>query len=339
MAPSPRDALPNASARLPKHGLRSSQTRCALFLLCLRWSTASATATTLDLLHEPAALKALATYQSDLPPPGADANMTRSFTTREQYATFVTWLIGQVTAIPAPEFVGADDPVGGKRPAMRYAGEMKPLTMQNHRKLRALQRQLEDLIDRGVHGDIYETGIYRGGTAMFIAGVVHAYESLCVYEGRCAPAPRSAAPRSFWFFDSFAGFRHEDASSKLHNYTSEPFYAPLHLVRRAFARLGFLSVRRTHFVKGFFEETLLALGAPSASIAMLRLDGDLYTSSRVVLEQLYPFVTSGGWVVIDDYKAYPWCRRAVNEFRTAHGLDNVTAPLTTEYARPSWKKP
>ena len=72
------------------------------------------------------------------------------------------------------------------------------LTMKGYGGLAGLQRQIEDIIDRDIEGDIYETGTWRGGTAAFMVGVVHAYESL--------KHRHPARIRQFWFFDSFAGF-------------------------------------------------------------------------------------------------------------------------------------
>ena len=53
--------------------------------------------------------------------------------------------------------------------------------------------------------------------------------------------------------------------------------------------------------------------APVGKLALLRLDGDLYESTRVCLEGLYPHLTVGGFCIIDDY-ALAGCRRAVDEY-------------------------
>jgi predicted O-methyltransferase YrrM len=36
-------------------------------------------------------------------------------------------------------------------------------------------------------------------------------------------------------------------------------------------------------------------------ISLLRLDGDLYESTKVCVEHLYPLVSPGGWVIVDDF--------------------------------------
>lgn len=67
----------------------------------------------------------------------------------------------------------------------------------------------------------------------------------------------------------------------------------------------------TQFIKGWFEDTMpgLVLG----DIAILRLDGDLYSATKVCLDNLYSQVVPGGFVIVDDYEL-GGCRIAVDEF-------------------------
>ena len=49
-------------------------------------------------------------------------------------------------------------------------------------------------------------------------------------------------------------------------------------------------------------------------ISLLRLDGDFYESTMVTLEELYPLVSKGGIVIIDDYGGFQGCKKAVDEY-------------------------
>ncbi len=69
-----------------------------------------------------------------------------------------------------------------------------------------------------------------------------------------------------------------------------------------------------HYHKGWFQDTLPHEAGETGEIAILRLDGDWYASTRVCLEHLYQQVVKGGFVIIDDYGCYEGCRRAVDEF-------------------------
>ena len=75
-------------------------------------------------------------------------------------------------------------------------------------------------------------------------------------------------------------------------------------------------------VKGWFNETVPRFTPPS-EIAVLRLDGDWYDSTRVCLENLYPHVAPGGIVIVDDYYNWDGCARAVNEFLAASASTNT----------------
>ena len=68
---------------------------------------------------------------------------------------------------------------------------------------------------------------------------------------------------------------------------------------------------------GWFQDTVPGWSEP---IAVLRLDGDLYESTRVCLEHLYPHLSAGGVCIVDDY-ALPGCRKAVDEFFSGEELD------------------
>jgi O-methyltransferase len=92
-------------------------------------------------------------------------------------------------------------------------------------------------------------------------------------------------------------------------------------VRAALDRFGLLD-DQVRFLKGWFKDTLPT--APVGPLAILRLDGDMYESTRDALTPLYPKVSRGGFVIVDDYLSWPGCRRAIDEFRAAHG---ITAPL------------
>ncbi|HET6426520.1 MAG TPA: TylF/MycF/NovP-related O-methyltransferase, partial [Planctomycetaceae bacterium] len=72
------------------------------------------------------------------------------------------------------------------------------------------------------------------------------------------------------------------------------------------------------FLEGFFSDTLPT--APLTNLALIRLDGDLYESTRDSLVPLYPKLSDGGFCIIDDYYAFTDCQRAVDEYRTAHGI-------------------
>lgn len=179
-------------------------------------------------------------------------------------------------------------------------------TMIGLRRLDNLEQCVTDVIEQGVPGDLIETGVWRGGACIFMRAVLKAY-------GDC--------DRVVWVADSFRGLpkpdpsRREDVEDALWN---QPFLAvPLQQVQANFRRYDLLD-DQVKFLPGWFEDTLPT--APVERIAVMRLDGDLYDSTMVALNSLYPKLSVGGYVIIDDYHAVRGCRQAVDDFRATHGI-------------------
>src|SRR5262249_28733174 len=90
------------------------------------------------------------------------------------------------------------------------------------------------------------------------------------------------------------------------------------LIRRNFERYGLLD-DQVQFLPGWFRDTLPK--APIQRLALLRLDGDLYESTMNALLPLYPKLTSGGFVIVDDYNL-PECEKAVIDYRKKMSIDD-----------------
>ena len=92
-------------------------------------------------------------------------------------------------------------------------------------------------------------------------------------------------------------------------------------MRGNFERYGLLD-DRVHFLEGWFKDTLP--NAPIEQLAILRVDGDMYESTMDALRPLYPKLSVGGYLIIDDYGAIPACKAAVEDYRSEHG---ITEPI------------
>ncbi len=168
----------------------------------------------------------------------------------------------------------------------------------------------ERVLKNGVPGDFVECGVYRGAQVAIMA---------LAKMGLDPDGP----PRKFHLFDSFEGIpeagpeddqqpgigpKAPDAAGRL--VSSGHSVCSLEGVQRLMDRWG-VPEEILQYHKGWFQHTVpLWDGDP---IALLRLDGDLYSSTLVCLEHLYPFVSSGGIVIIDDYNL-AGCRKAVAEY-------------------------
>ena len=180
-------------------------------------------------------------------------------------------------------------------------------TMIGARRLDHLQRSVEAILAAGTPGDLIETGVWRGGAAIMMRAVLAAHQ---------------VADRKVWLADSFSGVpapdpeRHPaDAGYKLHRY--DELAVSVERVRANFARYDLLD-DQVEFVVGRFRDTLPRLQGHRWSL--IRLDGDLAEATHDALENLYPSLSPGGIVIVDDYGAVRACRRAVQEFRSAYGV-------------------
>ena len=110
------------------------------------------------------------------------------------------------------------------------------------------------------------------------------------------------------------------------------------MVRNNFERFGLLD-DQVEFVKGYFNETLPSIQERGLTkIAVLRVDADLYLSTRDVLENLYPLVEPGGWVILDDWPL-PNSHQATVDYLRTQGVDanqivQSSPRITPEYDVP-----
>jgi hypothetical protein len=182
------------------------------------------------------------------------------------------------------------------------------------KRLRNLRDCVEDVIYRGVPGDLIETGVWRGGATIFMRAVLKAH---------------AVSDRRVWVADSFAGLPPPDpAAYPLDQgdtlFTHQQLAVSLDQVQSNFRRYGLLD-DQVRFLKGWFRDTLPT--APIEQLAVLRLDGDLYESTIVALESLYDKLSPGGYVIVDDYGCIAACRQAVHDFRDARGIDEPIRPI------------
>ncbi len=183
------------------------------------------------------------------------------------------------------------------------------LTMVGIRRLDNAQRCIEEVLARNVPGDLVETGVWRGGTSIFMRAVLKAH---------------GVTDRSVFVADSFEGLPAPDAQeypadvkSRLHEFAY--LAVSLETVQEHFERFGLLD-DQVQFVKGWFRDTMPALTGHTWSV--LRLDGDMYESTITVLENLYPGLSPGGYAIVDDFYSLPHCRKAVTDYREAHGIED-----------------
>ena len=177
-------------------------------------------------------------------------------------------------------------------------------TMVGPRRLENVQMCLEDVLKNQVPGDLVETGAWRGGVTIFMRALLKAFD---------------VTDRKVWVADSFEGLPiPKDKEDGADLSKVDTLKVSLEQVRSNFEKFGLLD-GQVEFLKGWFCDTLP--DAPIHKIAILRLDGDLYSSTMDSLENLYDKVSKRGYVIIDDYYSWPSCKKAVTDFLASRSLD------------------
>lgn len=179
--------------------------------------------------------------------------------------------------------------------------------MSSYPCLTSLELLMKDVVDNGIEGDFIETGVWKGGTCIFMRAFLKSIGD---------------THRTVWVADSFKGLPppslKEDKGLDLHLI---PWLAiSLDEVKANFKRYGLLD-HQVKFLRGWFKDTLHK--APIKKLAILRLDGDLYESTMDSLNALYDKVSIGGYVIIDDYGAINACAQAVEDFRNKRGITDT----------------
>lgn len=186
------------------------------------------------------------------------------------------------------------------------------LTMVSYERLWTTVMACKYVVDRDIEGDFVECGVWRGGNALAAAEIFKLYNS----------------KRDVWLFDTFKGMtaptdldvrvvdgqtartQYEIDQKETHN---EWCYASIDDVRQNFTNRGLES--NIHFVQGDVCETLNS--EPSklpTRISVLRLDTDWYESTKKEFEVLYPKLTVGGCLIIDDYGHWSGSKKATDEY-------------------------
>jgi hypothetical protein len=192
-------------------------------------------------------------------------------------------------------------------------------TMTTPELLEALVRSVRWICDNGIAGAVVECGVWRGGSMMAVARTLLEHGDL----------------RELYLFDTFSGMTapgpndlrsdgktaHEALSIDVPGAASIADFARADLteVKRNMATTAY-PPDRIRYIKGNVEDTIPSQAPPR--IALLRLDTDWYESTRHELKHLFPLVSHGGIVIVDDYGAWKGARKAVDEY-----LAKLDSPL------------
>jgi O-methyltransferase len=187
----------------------------------------------------------------------------------------------------------------------------KDYTLTSVERMYAMYSSTKHVVEREIPGDIVECGVFAGGSMMLAA---HTLLEL------------GDDSRTIWLYDTFTGMAEPTAQDGPEAHAEWKraqrgdmnmwCYASLEDVRRNMAATGYPE-SRIRYVQGMVEETIPDT-APER-IALLRLDTDWYESTYHELVHLYPRLSSGGALILDDYGYWKGMREAVDRYFEQQG--------------------
>ncbi|OQX28568.1 MAG: hypothetical protein B0D92_08240 [Spirochaeta sp. LUC14_002_19_P3] len=188
--------------------------------------------------------------------------------------------------------------------------QAEPYTMISIERAWALAQAAVYVCRSNIAGDVVECGVWRGGSCLLAAQIL---------------ANENNSEKNLWLYDTFEGMPEpggEDciASSgqPVKEKNPQGWWAVSLKAVKQNLRDSTLAADRFKFIQGRVEDTLKT--RYPEQISLLRLDTDWYESTRCEMEVLYPRLSSGGVLIIDDYGHFTGARKAVDEYFQHRGI-------------------
>jgi O-methyltransferase len=193
---------------------------------------------------------------------------------------------------------------------------VRPFTLTSPERIASLCEASRYIVRAQIPGDVVECGVWRGGSMMAVARTLlelgETSRQLFLYdtfEGMPPPGEKDVTYAGTPAAALMDEARKDDPSSIW-------CYAPLEAVRKAVLSVGY-APEKAHFIQGKVEQTIPR--TVPERIALLRLDTDWYESTRHELIHLFPRLSRGGVLIIDDYGHWKGARQAVDEYLAESG--------------------
>lgn len=190
-------------------------------------------------------------------------------------------------------------------------------TMIGLNRLNNIEYCIHSIHKNNIEGDFIEAGVWRGGATILMRALL---DELTILN------------KKVWVADSFKGLPKPDVK----RYKADKgnslnklkiLNVSLEEVKRNFEKYDLLD-ERVIFLEGWFKDTLVK--APITKLALIRLDADMYESTFQALENLYPKLSLGGYIIIDDYNAFKNCKQAVDDYRSKHNIQDPIIKIDRE---------
>ena len=184
------------------------------------------------------------------------------------------------------------------------------LALTSKSNLWSIVQSLKYISNKKIEGDIVECGVFKGGSLALITKY----------------SKKLSIKSKIIGFDTFEdGFDNVQLTEydidikgqkvKFSNDgLSKEFYPTTDIVRKNIEDFLKTKIEDVVLIKGDVHKTLKNTKNIPEKISFLRLDTDLYSTTKLQLEILFPKLVSGGILHIDDYGFLPGVRKAVDNY-------------------------
>jgi hypothetical protein len=208
----------------------------------------------------------------------------------------------------------------------------KRYTMTSPIRCCRLWDSCKQVLDGNIPGCFVECGVWKGGSSAMMALAVknagqkrhlHLFDS---FEGLPEPTEKDGEQAAI-----YSGGRNQGKLA-----TVNQCWAGLDEVRHLILDEIKVPEELAHFHVGWFQNTIPVDAGQLGLIALLRLDGDWYDSTKICLEHLYPLLSPGGIIILDDYYYWEGCRKATDEYRLKNNINSPIQQIDVDAG--SWVK-
>jgi|SRR4030095_2845127 len=194
--------------------------------------------------------------------------------------------------------------------------QSKPFSQSTKERMYCLYKAVRYIIQNSIEGDFVECGVWKGGSALVIALTQKELKDT----------------RPIWLYDTYEGMAGKSEFDKpnVMPTNGEGDWLSIDLMEVQINLSRFSNIK---YIKGMVEDTIPE-NMPD-KISLLRLDTDWYNSTKHELEHLYPLLTKGGVLLLDDYGWWAGAKKAVDEYIGNDMLLNridVTGRIGVKYA-------
>jgi len=184
--------------------------------------------------------------------------------------------------------------------------DIKPYTMLSIERLYNLYNMAKKICTDNIEGNFVECGVARGGSSILLSSVIKKY---------------SKQPRKLFSFDTYEGMPapteedvHRGIKADETGWGTGTCFGSFENIKKLAADFRVDNIINP--IKGLFQDTLPKTKDEIGDIALLHMDGDWYSSTKAILDNLYNQVILCGIIQVDDYGHWEGCKKAINEFET-----------------------